>query len=294
MTNYNHYRIFYQVAKNGNLTQAAAFLATSQSNITRSIKQLENDLGCTLFIRSNRGVQLTPEGEKLYAYVRVAIEQLQAGEDELLTDKSMQTGTVSIGTSGVALRCFLLPILKEFRRRYPNIRLRISNHSTPQAITALKNGSVELALVTTPLGNTKSLKAKTVKNIRTVAVCGSAFSLLAQAPVSLEELTQYPIVSLGAHTANYELYTQWFMKHGLRFNPEIEAYTSDQILPFVRNNLGIGFVPEEILDEEMGDHLYRLRLNEPIPSRAICFLKRSDQTLSIAAKELERMILAAK
>jgi DNA-binding transcriptional LysR family regulator len=294
MTNYNHYRIFYQVAKNRNLTQAAAFLSTSQSNITRSIKQLENDLGCTLFVRSNRGVQLTPEGEKLYAYVRVAIEQLQAGEDELLTDKSMQNGTVSIGTSGVALRCFLLPILKEFRRRYPNIRLRISNHSTPQAITALKNGAVELALVTTPLGNTKSLKAKTVKNIRTVAVCGSAFSLLAQAPISLEELAKYPIVSLGAHTANYELYTQWFSKYQLRFNPEIEAYTSDQILPFVRNNLGIGFVPEEILEEEMSDHLYRLRLNEPIPSRSICFLKRSDQTLSIAAKELERMILAAK
>ena len=205
-TNYNYYRIFYYVAKYGNFTQAADFLMNSQSNITRTVKQLENDLGCTLFVRSNRGVQLTPEGEKLYSYIRVAIEQIQAGEEELSTEKGMQSGTVSIGTSGVALRCFLLPVLKEFRRRYPKVHLRISNHSTPQAIAALKSGAVELALVTTPLGNTKSLKTRYVKKIQTIAVGGTAFADLAKKPLSLQKLSEYPIVSLGAHTANHALY----------------------------------------------------------------------------------------
>ncbi len=292
-TNYNHYRIFYYVAKYGNFTQAADFLMNSQSNITRTVKQLENDLGCTLFVRSNRGVQLTPEGEKLYSYIRVAIEQIQAGEEELSTEKGMQSGTVSIGTSGVALRCFLLPVLKEFRRRYPKVHLRISNHSTPQAITALKNGAVELALVTTPLGNTKSLKTRYVKKIQTIAVGGTAFADLAKKPISLQKLSEYPIVSLGSHTANYDLYTKWFMRHGLQFSPEIEAYTSDQVLPFIRNNLGIGFVPKEFLEEENSEAVIPLKLKETIPSRSVCFLKRADQTLSIAAKELERMIIAA-
>ena len=119
--NYNHYKIFYYVAKYQNFTQAATILMNSQSNITRTIKVMENELGCTLFVRSNRGVKLTPEGEKLYSHIRIAVEQIQAGEEELTIDKSMTSGTISIGSSGVALRCFLLPILNEFQRRYPKV-----------------------------------------------------------------------------------------------------------------------------------------------------------------------------
>ncbi len=291
--NYNHYRIFYYVAKYGNLTQAATALVNSQSNITRTIKAMENELGCTLFVRSNRGVTLTAEGERLYAHIRIAVEHIQAGEEELSSEKSTLGGTISIGTSSVALRCFLLPVLKEFRLHHPQVRLRVSNHSTPQAIAALKSGAVELALVTSPVEEQKSLVVKTVKEIPHVAVCGTAFAALADHPMSLSELAQYPLVSLGAHTKTRELHETWFAAHGLVFSPEIEAYTSDQILPFVKNNLGIGFVPTEIVEDENSVQLLTLRLRETIPSRAICFLKRRDQTLSLAARELEKMIAAA-
>ncbi len=291
--NYNHYRIFYYVAKYGNLTQAATALVNSQSNITRTIKLMENELGCTLFVRSNRGVKLTPEGEKLFAHVRIAVEHIQAGEEELSSEKSTLGGTISIGTSNVALRCFLLPVLKEFRLHNPRVHLRVSNHSTPQAIAALKNGSVDLALVTTPVGEQKSLKITNVKRVKHVAVCGAAFAELADRPITLSELSQYPLVSLGAHTKTREVHERWFADHGLPFSPEIEASTSDQILPFVKNNLGIGFVPAEVLEDENSAQLITLQLQESIPERHICFMKRRDQTLSLAAKELERMILQA-
>lgn len=286
--NYNYYRVFYYVARQRNFTQAADILMSSQSNVTRTIKLLENELGCSLFVRSNRGVKLTPEGEKLYDHIRIAVEQIQAGEEELSADKSMLSGAISIGVSGVALRCFLLPVLKDFQQKYPRIHLRISNHSTPQAIAALKNGSVEIALVTTPVENHNSLKIKNVKDIHSVAVCGSAFSELTEKTLELSEIAKYPIVSLGPHTMTREFYSEWFMQHGLAFTPEIEASTSDQILPLVQSNLGIGFVPSEFLDEER--NVLQLRLKEPIPIRSVCFLKRAGQTLSIAAKELERMI----
>ncbi len=291
--NYNHYRIFYYVAKYGNLTQAAAALVNSQSNITRTIKMMENELGCTLFVRSNRGVKLTPEGETLFAHVRIAVEHLQAGEEALSSQKSALGGTISIGTSNVALRCFLLPVLKEFRLHNPRVHLRVSNHSTPQAVAALKSGAVDLALVTTPVDEQRSLKITNVKRVEYVAVCGTAFAELADRPITLAELTAYPLVSLGAHTKTREVHEQWFAAHGLTFTPEIEAYTSDQILPFVKNNLGIGLVPAEVLEDENSAQLMKLQLKEPVPERHICFMKRRDQTLSLAAKELERMILAA-
>lgn len=292
--NYDYYRIFFYVAKYRSFTQAANALINNQPNVTRTIKKLESELGCTLFIRSNRGVRLTPEGERLYEHIRIAVEQIQAGEEELAMEKGLESGTVSVGASEVALRSFLLPVLKEYRLHYPKVKLRIANYSTLQAVSALKSGAADIALVTTPTGEQRALKIRNIKEIQETAVCGAAFSQLCGRTVSLKELAQFPIISLGKHAKTYELYTNWFLQHGLEFKPDIEAATADQILPMVKNNLGIGFVPQDFLSEEGGPAVMRLELKEQIPRRAICLIKREDQTLSIAAKELERMILSRR
>lgn len=289
--NYEYYRVFYYVAKYRNFTQGAAILQNNQPNVTRMIKNLENELGCTLFIRSNRGVKLTPEGEKLYAHVSIAIEQLEKGEKLLSMDKTLQSGMISIGASEVALRCFLLPVLNEYHRLYPGIHLRILNQPTPQPITALKNGLVDLAVVTTPSGDASSLKVRNIKKYREIAVCGPAFPDLLDKIVTLRTVSEHSIISLGEHTQAYEYYSDWFLKNGLPFTPNIEVATADQILPMVKNNLGIGFVPEEYLQEEDSGSIFRLQLKEELPARYVCYVKRTDQSLSIAAKELERMIL---
>lgn len=292
--NYDYYRIFYYVAKLGNFTQAANALKNSQPNITRTIKNLENALDCTLFIRSNRGVRLTPEGEKLFAHIQAAVKQIQAGEAALALDKSLQSGTVTIAASEVALRCFLLPVLQRYRELYPNVRLRVSNHTTPQAIDTLKNGLADLALTTSPINAEPALYVENIKKIREIAVCGTAFSELTKHTVTLEELTKYPIISLGAQTKTYAVYTNWFMQNGFTFAPDIEAATADQILPMVKSNLGIGFIPQAFLTEAVENTVLPIQLTVPLPDRSICFLKRADRPLSIAARELEYMIRNAK
>ena len=121
---YDYYRIFYYVAKYGNLSQAAKQLLNNQPNMTRAIKNLEAELGCPLFLRTNRGMKLTPEGERLYAHVRIAFEHIEAGEAEITESRTLQTGTVYVAASEVALRCLLLPVLKEFRLLHPGIHIR--------------------------------------------------------------------------------------------------------------------------------------------------------------------------
>lgn len=79
---YDYYRVFYYVAKYGNVSQAAKLLLNNQPNLTRTIRNLESELGCPLFSRTNRGMKLTPEGERLYAHVRIAFEHIEAGEAE--------------------------------------------------------------------------------------------------------------------------------------------------------------------------------------------------------------------
>lgn len=292
--NYDFYRIFYYVAKYRNFTQAANALFLNQPNITRTVKKLENGLGCTLFIRSNRGVTLTPEGEKLYEHIRVAVEQIQAGEEELTLEKGLQSGVVSISATEVALRSFLLPVLKEYQERYPKVKLRLLNHSTPQAITALQSGLADMALVTTPTGSFTSLNIKPVKTVQEVAVGGTAFSELSKKTVHLAELASHPIISLGTKTKTYEFYSQWFLQNGVDFAPCIEASTADQILPMVKNNLGIGFVPRDFLSDAGGGGIFELLLAEPIPTRSVCFVKKNDRVFNLAAKKLEQMILCRR
>ena len=90
--NFDYYRIFYYAARYKNFTQAAAALMSSQPYVTRVIHNLEHELGCRLFVRSNRGISLTPEGERLYRHVALALEELQAGEAELSSHLSLQGG----------------------------------------------------------------------------------------------------------------------------------------------------------------------------------------------------------
>ena len=146
---YDYYRIFYYVAKYKSFSKAATILMSSQPNISRFMSNLESQLGRKLFIRSNRGVTLTLEGQKLYHHVSIAFQHLQAAEMELAQDRSLEHGILTLSASEIALHLLLLPVLSKFHQTYPGIRLRISNHSTPEAIQAVKSGTADLAVVST-------------------------------------------------------------------------------------------------------------------------------------------------
>ena len=94
---YDYYRIFYYAAKYKSFSKAAEILMSNQPNITHFMNNLENQLGCRLFIRSNRGVTLTREGEKLYKHVTIAYQHFQMAELELANDKSLQSGIITVG-----------------------------------------------------------------------------------------------------------------------------------------------------------------------------------------------------
>ena len=95
----DYYRVFYHTARCGSITRAAELLYSNQPNVTRVIKLLESELGCQLFSRTNRGVRLTPEGERLYAHVEPAMAHLEAAQRELTMERELQSGTLSIGSS---------------------------------------------------------------------------------------------------------------------------------------------------------------------------------------------------
>lgn len=289
---YDSYRVFYYAAKYKSFSQAAAALYNNQPNVTRIIRRLESELRCSLFFRSAHGVRLTPEGEKLYEHIAVAFESIEAAEEEIFSDQSLQRGIVHIAASGLALRGCLLRVLERYRNEYPQVRICLSNHSTPQGLTAVQNGLADFAVVSEGSIVPDSLIKQKVGEIQEIPICGSSFAHLAEQPMSLSQLVDIPIVSLAEGTSSHDFYANLFLSRNLPFTPDVEVETIDQVLPVVRSNLGIGFVPKEMLygaPELTG--IYPIELNEPIAPRSIYLFQRKNQPLSIAAKHLRRMLL---
>ena len=282
---YDAYRVFFYTAKYRSFTLAARALRNSQPNVTRTIKNLERDLGCTLFLRSNRRVELTQDGEKLYRYVSVAFEQLQAGEEALLRDSGLDGGILRIAATEVALRVFLLPVLSQFRARDPG-------GSTPAAIEEVNKGLADLAFVTTPADISEKLRSTPLADVQEVAVCGGTYRSLTGSVVTLEALARYPMISLGENGSAYRFYAQFFADHQVPFAPDIEVATADLILPMVKANLGIGFVPASFLSEDGGASVYPIDLAEKIPLRKVCLVESAQHPATAAVKELKKVCFA--
>lgn len=289
---YEYYRIFYYVAKYKNFTLAAEALHSSQPNVSRTIKLLEHDLGCLLFIRSNRGISLTPEGEQLYSHVKIAVEQLQSAEEEIQMLTGLHKGIVSVGASETALHLLLLPVLQKFKEVYPDIRVRIQNHLTAQAVASVKQGVVDFAVVASPADIPSTLKSTPLTRFQDILIGGNAFAQLSAAPASLQDIFHYPLVCLGEDTMSYRFYDHLYRKCGLSLKPEFEAATTDQILPMVKNNLGLGFFPEELAQEAMlTGEIYRIPLKEEIPVREIFLVENTERSLSVAAGTLKKLLI---
>jgi len=290
--NYEYYRIFYYVGKHKNLSQAAEVLHNNQPNISRTIKLMEHEFGCNLIVRSNRGISLTPEGEQLFAHVKIMVEQIEHAEEEILKSAGLQKGRVAIGASETALRILLLPVLKNFRKIYPNIYIRILNNLTYQAMYSVTNELVDFALITGPAVIKKPLMAKSVMTFSDILLGGTDYSSLSRIPLSVKDLSGYPMISLGENTTTYKFYSDFYRSHKMEFRPQLEAATTDQIIPMIINNLGMGFVPPVYAAEsEKKGEVCRLRTEFCIPQRKIYFVENENHPLSAAAAELKKLLL---
>ena len=256
---------------------------------------LEQQIHTTLFVRTNRGVQLTPEGEKLYTHVSAAMVQLMTAEEELTDSTGLSHGSIAIGASETALNIFLLDKLKAFHMKYPGIRLKIYNHSTPEAIEAVKSGKIDFAVVSTPAAVEMPLKAVMLLPFREILVGGTTFTALGSQELSLEELKNYPLICLGKETMTFRFYNSLFLSHGLELMPDTETATTDQILPLVKCELGLAFLPEPMARESIKKHeIVQISLKEDIPERNICMVYDWQHPLNSAARQLKKIILESK
>ena len=292
-SNFEYYKIFYYVAKYENLTKAATALKTSQPAVTRTIHKLEGELGCRLFTRSKTGMKLTPEGRTFYGYVAAGCAQFFKGENDLSNLISLENGTIYISATETALHCYLFQAMEEFNSLYPNVRFKILNNSTTESVNTVKEGKVDLAFVSANLQVAKPLRMKILRKYRDILIAGMRFEELkaGKEELSLKELVSYPWISLTAETITRRFLNEYFEKNGLTFAPDMELATTDMILPAVRHNLGLGFIPAEFADAELkSGQVFEIKVKEKLQERNIILIYDMEYPQSIAAKEFQKFL----
>lgn len=289
--NLEYYKIFYHVAKCQSITAAAGELCISQPAVSQGLKQLELALGTELFIRTSKGVKLTNEGLTLYSYVKNGYEQIQLGEQKLQEMLNMTTGEIRIGASDMTLQFYLLPYLRQYHQRYPDIKVTVTNAPTPQTIEHLKEGRIDFGIVSNPFETEPHLHVLPVREIQDVFVAGSRFWSYKQKMLRYENLTKMPIICLEERTSTRRYVDAFLAEQQIKLEPEFELATSDMVVQFTLQNLGIGCVVQDFAQQYIElDELFILQFDKQIPKRQICVVNDERLPLSVAAGKLMELL----
>ena len=158
---------------------------------------------------------------------------------------------------------------------------------------AVKEGKVDLAFVSANLQVAKPLRMKILRKYHDILISGNRFGELKDdgKEVSLKELVSYPWISLTAETITRRFLNEYFEKNSLTFTPDMELATTDMILPAVRHNLGLGFIPAEFADSELkSGQVFEIKVKEKLPERNIILIYDMEYPQSIAAKEFQKFL----
>ena len=282
--NYELYKVFYHVASTLSFSEASKQLFISQSAVSQSIKTLERKLDQTLFIRSTKKVQLTPEGEILLRHIEPAMHLIQRGEAQLL-DAASTGGQIRIGASDTICRYFLVPYLERFHKEFPSAHIKVINQTSIKCVELLETGQVDLVVVNYPnnyLSNVSSIKK--IKTFRDVFIANSSFQDLHGKKLTYQQLSKYPILMLDRHSTTSEFLHRLFQQHQLDLVPEIELTSNDLLIDLARIGLGIAFIPDYCL-ENIRDDLFIVETLEELPPRELVIAYNEQIPLSKAARE---------
>ena len=276
------YRVFLEVAKEGNISAAAQNLFISQSAVSQSVKQLEEQLQVRLFSRSTRGVSLTSEGKLLLEYVSHALGLLQSGEEKIAASRQLLTGELIIGASDTVTKTYLLSRLEAFHKDYPDIRIRILNGTTSMVLDYLHAGQVDIAFAS-------EAPDETVYSVRH---CVDTHTIFVAAPdylefdkvYTMEEIAALPLILLERKASSRVYLERYFQERGIQIHPEIELGSHNLLISLARIGLGVACVTEEFsLSGLSRGVIVPLKTDFEIPPRAVTMCTLQGVTPTSAA-----------
>lgn len=271
--NLSQYKIFYEVAKAGNISKAAKELYISQPAISKAIGKLEESLGTRLFLRNSRGVQLTPEGNVLFQHVSDAFDSLSRGEKELKRIHDFHIGQLKIGVSNTLCKYVLLPYLKSFVEKYPHVNITIESQSTAHTLEMLEARKIDIGLVAEPRAR-RGLNFTPVMEIHDGFVCTPAYmeNLTLREGPAPDIFKTGNIMLLDRSNMSRKHLDTYLSDRDIEVNQLLEVTDMALLIEFARIGLGIACVILDFVSDDLKNGtLMEVPLDAPIPRRVIGF-----------------------
>jgi LysR family cys regulon transcriptional activator len=242
-------RYLVEVARRGlNVSEAADALHTSQPGVSKQIRALEDELGIQVFVRhGKRLVEITEPGKAVVGIAeRILAEanNLKRAGEEYANEK---LGTLTIAATHTQARYALPKAVTAFKRRYPSVRLVIHQGNPTQICEQVAGGEADLCVATEQIAAYPELVSMPVYQWNRCVVVPAGHPLL-KAPLTLEGLAQYPIVTYDFAFANRSLVEKAFEARGMRANVVLTALDSDVIKTYVELGLGVGILAKMAFD----------------------------------------------
>lgn len=285
MVNLDLYRVFYTVAKSGSLTKAAEELYISQPAVSRSIKQLELQLGVPLFTRTHRGMKLSAQGGRLiFAEVERALNLLSDAENKLSEVTNTATGTLRIGASDTIFEYFLADKIVEFHEKFPAVKIDLKADFTPETMQKLKADECDVAFVNLPIEPDNDLKLHgNFMHLNDIFITSEKYSELTQGKIPLSKLKEYPLIVMERNTVARRSFEAFLQSNGIELTPSIEVGSWDLMKRLVIRGMGVGIIPREYATQRLNDRsLFEIKTEISLPVRSIGMLLPKNRKTSYA------------
>ena len=275
------YRIFYVVAKNNHMTKASEELFISQPAISQAIKKLENQIGGTLFLRSNKGMELTEEGKMLYEHIKGALELIDNAENEFTSFKDLSKGEIKIGCSTTLTKLILLDALKAFHTDYPNINIKIENNLTSHLINELKLGKLDFVIFNESNIKETNLKLQKIKELKQGFIYNPDY--FKDEIKSFEQLNNFPLILQKEESNSRKLLNHISIQNNTFLIPKMEVVSQELVTEFTNIGLGIGFTTINLAKQKY-PNLKELKINKKIPNIQVFLATNKSISLTFASK----------
>ena len=282
------YRVFYTVAKHKHMTKASEELHISQPAISQSIKKLEDQLGGTLFLRSNKGMDLTSEGKMFYEYVKGALELINNAENEFTSFKDLSKGEVKIGCSTALTKLVLINALKDFHLDYPNININITNDLTSNLINDLKLGKLDFVIFNESNIRETNLNLEKIKELKQGFIYNPEF--YDDNVNTFEDLNNVPLILQKEESNSRKLLDYIALQNNVKLVPKMEVVSQELITEFTNIGLGIGFAIIDLAKRNF-KILKELNINKKIPNINIYLATNKSVSLTFASKTFIKYLI---
>ncbi|MDE7306768.1 MAG: LysR family transcriptional regulator [Clostridia bacterium] len=287
MVNLELYKVFYTVAKCGSLTRAAQELYISQPAVSQSIKQLENQLGVSLFNRTHRGMELSAAGGKLiFKKVEEAINLLESAENTISELQNTATGTIRIGATDSIFSHLLADKIAAYNEAFPAVKLELISSTSPDTLEKLKEGRCDIAFVNLPVEDDAIKFVGTVSHLSDVFVAGKKYESLKGETLPLKRLQEFPLLMIEENTIARRALSDFTQTLGINLHPDIELANWDLMLKLAIKGMGIGCIPSEYCEDllESGE-LFEVKTDPSLPVRGVGIAVPKNLALSYALKQ---------